>query len=309
MFEIREGRPGEVATARGRSDGAASHDASPSAGARPATERVSLGHGRETVIRDLSLRLPPGRFTALIGPNGSGKSTLLSGLARHLAPQAGRVLLDGEDVRRLPSRALARRLGLLPQRPEAPDGLTVGDLVALGRTPHRGLVTPWREEDEAAVREALRRARVEDLAERPLDTLSGGQRQRAWIAMALAQSPAALLLDEPTTFLDLSHQLEVLDLARRSTRRDGTTVVAAIHDLNQALSHADHVVVLKAGRLVDEGPPERVVTPAMTREVFGVECAILEDAETGLRVCAPLALLRGGGGGSAGPRDRSETAS
>lgn len=262
----------------------------PDTGSKPSltAHGLSLQRGGRMVIDRLSLDIPQGRITALIGPNGCGKSTLLAGLARILRPREGEVLLDGRAIHRLPSRALARRLGLLPQQPEAPGGLSVRDLVAMGRHPHRPLLAGWSAQDEEAVARALDLAQLGELAARPLETLSGGQRQRVWIAMILAQQTRILLLDEPTTFLDIGHQSEVLDIMRQLNAQDGTTIVAALHDLGQAARHADHLVVMADGAVVAEGPPEDVLTPGLIERVYGVRMRIFRDGESGLLVCLPL---------------------
>lgn len=244
--------------------------------------------GRE-VIRGLSLALPPGKVTAIIGPNGSGKSTLLKAMARILPPAAGRVTLDGADLHRLPTRAVARRLALLPQAPTAPPGITVADLVARGRAPWQGLIRQWSPRDAAALAVALEATGTAALAGERVEALSGGQRQRAWIAMVLAQETEMLLLDEPTTWLDLPYQIEVLRLLRRLNRDMGRTVVSVLHDLNLAARHSDHIVALKEGRLVAEGPPETVLTPARLAETFGLQARVIPDPETGTPLVVPRA--------------------
>ncbi|MEY9846683.1 iron complex transport system ATP-binding protein [Streptacidiphilus sp. BW17] len=258
---------------------------------RPAAARPEAHQPDEpsAVVADLDLRLPEGAVTAIIGPNGCGKSTLLRGLARLLRPSAGSVLLDGVDLHRLPSRQLARRLGLLPQQPTAPDGITVEGLVRLGRHPHQGLFSPWTRADQDAVEQALAQTGTVELRDRPVDELSGGQRQRAWIALTLAQQTELLLLDEPTTFLDLRHQLEVLDLVARLQRESGRTVVAVLHDLGQAARYADHLVVLERGRLAAAGAPAEVLTAELVARVFGVECRIVPDPESGTPLVVPAA--------------------
>jgi iron complex transport system ATP-binding protein len=252
-----------------------------------ATERLELGYDGVAVVRSLDVRLPPGRVTAIVGPNGCGKSTLLAGLARVHAPEGGVVLLDGRDVATMRPRDVARRIGLLPQQAEAPDGLTVRDLVRYGRHPHQGLLRQWSPEDAAAVQRALVAADLLDLADRPLDTLSGGQRQRAWIAMVVAQETAVVLLDEPTSALDLGHQLEVLDLVRELAAQ-GRTVVLVLHDLSTACRHADHLVAMRDGRVVAEGPPGDVVTTELVRDLYEVEAVVLRDPTTGSPVVCPV---------------------
>jgi iron complex transport system ATP-binding protein len=225
--------------------------------------------------------------TAIVGPNGCGKSTLLGALARVHTPSAGAVLLDGRDLASFRPREAARRIGLLPQLAEAPDGLTVRDLVRYGRHPHQGLLRQWSPEDAAAVHRALVAADLLDLAERPLDTLSGGQRQRAWIAMVVAQETGVVLLDEPTSALDLGHQLEVLELVQELAA-EGRTVVLVLHDLSTACRHADHLVAMRDGEVVAEGPPAVVVTPELVRDLYGVEAAVLHDPATGSPVVCPI---------------------
>ncbi len=252
-----------------------------------ATERLDLGYERTRVVHALDLRLPTGQVTAIVGPNGCGKSTLLGALARVHGPQGGAVLLDGRDLATLRPRDAARRIGLLPQQAAAPDGLTVRDLVRYGRHPHQGLLRQWSPEDAAAVHRALAAADLLDLAERPLDTLSGGQRQRAWIAMVVAQETAVVLLDEPTSALDLGHQLEVLDLVQ-DLAAQGRTVVLVLHDLSTACRHAGHLVAMREGRVVAEGPPADVVTPDLVRELYGVESVVLRDPSSGTPVVCPV---------------------
>jgi iron complex transport system ATP-binding protein len=251
-------------------------------------DNLSAGYDGADVISGLDLEIPPGRVTAIVGANGCGKSTLLRALARLLRPRTGAVLLDGRAISALPSRQVAQRLGLLPQSPVAPEGLTVEDLVARGRHPHQGLFRQWSTADEAAVQEALRTTGTAGLRDRPLDALSGGQRQRAWIAMALAQQTELLLLDEPTTFLDLAHQLDVLDLLDGLVAERGRTVVMVLHDLNQACRYADLLVALRDGRVHTAGPPGEVVDAAFVQEVFGLEARVVEDPVAGTPMCIPI---------------------
>ena len=232
-----------------------------------------------------------GRITVLVGANGCGKSTLLRGIARLLKPRSGGVYLDGRQIHAMPSRDVARRLGILPQGPSAPDGLTVRELVRQGRFPHQALLKQWSADDERALREALEITSMTAFADRPLDTLSGGQRQRAWIAMALAQETDILLLDEPTTFLDLAYQVEVLDLLQ-DLNDHGRTVVMVLHDLNQACRYADHLVALRHGAIVTQGSPAQVITPELVHEVFGLRCQIVDDPVMGTPMCVPLCRLR-----------------
>ncbi|MGY1722875.1 ABC transporter ATP-binding protein [Blastococcus sp. SYSU DS0533] len=253
-----------------------------------AAEQLAVGYGERTVIEGLDLVVPPGRITAIVGANACGKSTLLRSMSRLLAPRAGRVLLDGKAVHRLPAKELARTLGLLPQSPIAPEGITVADLVGRGRHPHQGVFTRWRTEDDAAVAAALEATQTTDLADRAVDELSGGQRQRVWIAMALAQETDVLLLDEPTTFLDVSHQIEVLDLLTDLNRARGTTVVMVLHDLNMAARYADHLVALAAGRLHAAGDPAEVLTEECVRTVFGLDSRVVVDPTSGRPLVLPI---------------------
>ncbi|USI89528.1 ABC transporter ATP-binding protein [Rhodococcus pyridinivorans] len=251
------------------------------------TEQLSLGYGSSLIVDQVSTSLPAGRITAIVGPNGCGKSTLLRGLARLLSPQHGRVLLDGTELTEMPARTLARALGLLPQQPLAPDGITVADLVGRGRHPHQRWFRQWSAEDERAVAAALAATGVDQLAESPIEELSGGQRQRVWIALALAQDPDIMLLDEPTTFLDLAHQIEVLDLLASLNHRLGRTIVLVLHDLNMASRYAHHLVAMQAGTLVTAGPPSEVITSEMVRDVFGVEATVITDPVAGTPLVLP----------------------
>jgi iron complex transport system ATP-binding protein len=253
---------------------------------------LTVAYGDAPVVRELDLEIPRGRITTIVGANGSGKSTLLRALARLIAPRAGAVLLDGTAITELGSRAVARRLGILPQSPSAPDGLAVEDLVARGRYPHQGLFRQWSASDEAAVEEALAATGTTALRERPIDELSGGQRQRAWIAMALAQQTELLLLDEPTTFLDLAHQVDVLDLLDDLVRERGRTVVMVLHDLNQACRYADQLVALREGRVHAAGAPGEIVDDAFVRDVFGLDARVVDDPVTGSPLCLPIARTR-----------------
>lgn len=253
-----------------------------------AAKGVSVAYGRSVVVEGLDLTIPPGVFTALIGPNGSGKSTILRALAGMLAPKAGTIRLDGGSISKLSTKEVARRIGVLTQGPVAPEGLTVLDLVRQGRYPHRSLFGHRSEKDDEACGEALRLTGMEELQARPLDSLSGGQRQRAWIAMTLAQETPILLLDEPTTFLDLAHQIEVMELIAELVRNREKTVVAVLHDLNQAARYADHMVMLKAGRIAAAGPPADVMTAETVKDVFGVASVIFPDPIAGTPMCVVM---------------------
>ncbi|MFJ7786386.1 ABC transporter ATP-binding protein [Streptomyces albidoflavus] len=255
--------------------------------ARLTARDLTLAYEDRTVVPGLDLDIPDGRVTVIIGPNACGKSTTLRALGRLLRPAGGAVLLDGAELARLPTRQIARRIGLLPQTPVAPEAITVADLVARGRQPHQRWWQQWSEEDERAVTEAMARTATTDLADRPVDVLSGGQRQRVWIAMALAQETGLLLLDEPTTYLDLAHQVEVLDLVRRLNHEQGRTVVLVLHDLNQAARYADHLIAFREGRVVAEGTPAEVVTAGLVREIFGLECVVVPDPVTGSPLVVP----------------------
>ena len=255
-------------------------------------EGLTLAYDGTPIVHGLSLEVPPGRITALVGPNACGKSTLLRGLARLLRPRDGMVHLDGQAIQRLPTKQVAQRLGLLPQAPIAPEGITVADLVGRGRYPHQSWLRQWSREDEEAVERALAATGTADLRDRPVDELSGGQRQRVWIALALAQETGIMLLDEPTTYLDLAHQVEVLELLAELNHAQGRTIVIVLHDLNQACRYADHLVALRAGRIHAEGPPAEVVDAGLVREVFGLECRVIDDPVTGTPLCLPLAAGR-----------------
>jgi iron complex transport system ATP-binding protein len=245
--------------------------------ARLAADQLTLAYGERPVVQDLSLRIPDGKVTAVVGANGCGKSTLLRGLARLLRPESGAALLDGQAIHRVPTRQVARTLGLLPQTPIVPEGVTVVDLVGRGRHPRQGAFRRWNRDDEHAVAEALELTGTLDLADREVDQLSGGQRQRVWIAMALAQGTELLLLDEPTTYLDVAHQVEMLDLLAELNRTRGTTLVMVLHDLNLAARYADHLVAMVEGRIAVEGEPDQVVTEENVRSVFGLDSRVITD--------------------------------
>ncbi len=249
-------------------------------------DELSVGYAGSPVVDRVTLELPPGRIT-IVGPNGCGKSTLLRGLARLLDPMHGRVHLGGEDMAGLPARTLARQLGMLPQQPIAPDGITVADLIGRGRHPHQRWFRQWSPEDDEAVLEAMEATAVADLADTAIDELSGGQRQRVWIALALAQDPGIMLLDEPTTYLDLAHQVDVLNLLAKLNRRLGRTIVLVLHDLNLASRYAHHLVAMKGGRIATQGTPEEVVTAEVVGEVFGLDATVITDPVAGTPLVLP----------------------
>ncbi|RKS74785.1 iron complex transport system ATP-binding protein [Actinomadura pelletieri DSM 43383] len=252
---------------------------------------LRLGYDGRTIVENLDVVVPDGSFTVIVGPNACGKSTLLRALARILRPSGGAVVLDGRPIVDWPAKKLARTLGLLPQSSIAPEGITVADLVSRGRYPHQSLLRQWSTEDERIVTESMEATGVQDLAERTVDELSGGQRQRVWIAMALAQQTPLLLLDEPTTYLDIAHQIEVLDLCAR-LHEEGRTVVAVLHDLNSAARYATHLIAMRDGRIVAEGDPGSVVTAQLVEEVFGLPCRVIDCPETGSPLVVPAARTR-----------------
>lgn len=251
-------------------------------------ERLTLGYGKKTVVDNLSVSIPEGEFTAIIGPNGCGKSTLLRSLSRLMTPLQGQVWLDGEPIQRLPTKAVAKRIGLLAQNASAPGDISVRELVSRGRYPHQPLFARWRQEDEQAVCRAMQATGIEDLANQPVDTLSGGQRQRAWIAMVLAQETAIMLLDEPTTWLDISHQIDLLELLSDLNQRHGHTLVAVLHDLNQACRYATHLIALKEGKIIAEGAPKKIVTAELIHAIYGLHCMIIDDPVAHTPLIVPL---------------------
>jgi iron complex transport system ATP-binding protein len=250
-------------------------------------DAATIGYDRRAISTDLSVSIPNQSFTVIVGPNACGKSTLLRGLSRLLKPSEGQVVLDGADVRSYKTKEVARRIGLLPQTSIAPDGITVADLVARGRYPYQKLVRQWTEADEQAVLGAMDAAAVTDLSGRLVDELSGGQRQRVWVAMVLAQHTDILLLDEPTTFLDITHQIELLELFT-DLNHVGHTLVAVLHDLNHAARFGTHLIAMKDGAVVAEGPPGEIVTAELVDEVFGLRCLVVPDPVTGTPHVVPL---------------------
>ncbi|MNS67803.1 putative siderophore transport system ATP-binding protein YusV [compost metagenome] len=251
-------------------------------------EKLTLGYGKKIVVDDLSVSIPDGHFTAIIGPNGCGKSTLLRTLSRLMTPQHGSVFLDGEQIQSYASKEVARRIGLLAQNATTPGDITVQELVARGRYPHQPLFTRWRKEDEEAVARAMQATGITDLARQSVDTLSGGQRQRAWIAMVLAQETAIMLLDEPTTWLDISHQIDLLELLSDLNRTQGYTLAAVLHDLNQACRYATHLIALRDGKIVAQGAPKEIVTPELIERIYGMRCMIIDDPVAGTPLVVPL---------------------
>ena len=252
---------------------------------------ATIGYDRRVIAEDLSIAIPDRSFTVIVGPNACGKSTLLRALSRLLRPASGEVLLDGRSIQSYPAKEVARKLGLLPQTSLAPDGITVADLIARGRYPHQKFLQQWSRDDEAAVIRAMEATKVTELSGRLVDELSGGQRQRVWVAMVLAQETPLLLLDEPTTFLDIAHQIELLELLTRLNRDEGKTIVAVLHDLNQACRYATHLVAMRDGRVMAEGLPADIVTAELVEAVFGLPCLIIEDPISH----TPLVVPRGGG--------------
>jgi iron complex transport system ATP-binding protein len=254
---------------------------------------LCLCYEQRVVADGLTVSIPDASLTMIIGPNACGKSTLLRALSRMLKPTRGSVLLDGADIASYGTKQVARRLGLLPQTSIAPDGITVADLVARGRYPHQGFLRQWSSDDERVVNAAMERTNVADLATRYVDELSGGQRQRVWLAMALAQDTPLLLLDEPTTYLDIAHQIEVLDLCAELHEDGGRTIVVVLHELNLAVRYATHLIVMRDGCILAEGAPQAIVTPELVEQTFDLPCRIIDDPETGAPLIIPLARATG----------------
>lgn len=244
---------------------------------RLAAADLTLAYDQKVIASQLSVQIPDRKFTVIIGPNACGKSTLLRALCRLLKPRSGQVLLDGNDIHQMGTKALARQLGLLPQHAIVPEGISVADLVARGRYPHQTLLKQWSEADRQAVDAAMQATNVSELAQRSVDELSGGQRQRVWVAMVLAQQTPLLLLDEPTTWLDIAHQIELLDLFRQLNQEHGHTMVAVLHDLNQACRYADHLIVMKQGEIIAQGEPAEIISSNLVQQVFGMESVIIDD--------------------------------
>lgn len=282
-------RPQKAGNAAGNAMGnAMGNAAGTGAGSRLAAEGLRVGYGDLTVIDDLDLALADGEITVIIGPNGCGKSTLLRAYGRLLSPRSGAVLLDGRRIDKMPTREVAKTIGLLPQSPSAPEGVTVLDLVSRGRHPHQNWYRQWSSADEAAVAEALKLTGMDEFADRPVDQLSGGQRQRAWISMTLAQDTSLLLLDEPITYLDLAHQIDVLDLVHRLNTERGTTVAMVLHDLNLAARYAHTLVAMRDGGIAARGAPADVLTEELLDEVFGLTARVLPDPVANTPLVVPI---------------------
>ncbi|MGO4887345.1 ABC transporter ATP-binding protein [Anaerobacillus sp. MEB173] len=251
------------------------------------TKSLTLGYGESVIIKDLDLQIPKGEITVFIGGNGCGKSTLLRSLARLLKPKTGSIILDGNSIHTMQTKEIAKQLAILPQGPEAPEGLSVLQLVKQGRYPYQSWLKQWSEEDEHKVYEALKATQLTDLAERQVDSLSGGQRQRAWIAMTLAQDTDTILLDEPTTYLDMTHQIEILDLLFELNEKEKRTIVMVLHDINLACRYAHHIVAVQDKKIHDQGKPEEVITRELVRDVFKMECQVTSDPIFGTPLCIP----------------------
>ncbi|CNG94872.1 iron-siderophore ABC transporter ATP-binding [Yersinia frederiksenii] len=256
-------------------------------------DALTLGYDGKIISENLSVAIPDGEFTVIVGPNACGKSTLLRALSRLLKPQAGQVILDGKNIASVDTRYVARHLGLLPQSSQAPDGISVLDLVARGRYPHQKLLQQWTQADNLAVHEAMEATGISELAERSVDALSGGQRQRVWIAMVLAQQTPLLLLDEPTTYLDIAHQIDLLELFSHLNQQLNHTLVAVLHDLNHACRYATHIIAMRDGQIVAQGKPREVITADLVEHVFGMPCLIIDDPVSGTPLVIPKGRYRG----------------
>ena len=251
-------------------------------------QHLTLAYEQKVISQDLSVDIPQGKVTVIIGPNACGKSTLLKALSRILTPQQGQVILDGKAITEYSAKELAKYLGLLPQSSIAPSGITVSDLVSRGRFPHQGLLKKWSQQDEDAVQQALRQTQLLELADRYVDELSGGQRQRVWLALVLAQQTDLLMLDEPTTYLDIAHQLEVLDLCRQLNRTHQKTIVMVLHDLNLAARYADYMIAMKDGKIVGADQPDELIQPTLLKTVFGIDSNVIQDPVTGTPLVVPI---------------------
>ena len=255
------------------------------------TQHLDIGYQKRRIVEDLNLSIPEGKITALIGANGSGKSTILKTLCRIMEPTAGEVLLDGKDIHKMDSRKLARIISILPQNPEAPEGLTVEELVGYGRAPYSKGFGSLKAEDKEKIRWALEVTNMTEFADRPVDQLSGGQRQRAWIAMCVAQDTETVFLDEPTTFLDIAFQLEIMKMLEKLNREYGKTIIMVVHDLNHASQYADHIVAIKSGKITAQGNPAQVITEENLQNIYGVRADIFTDQRTGKPVCIPFDIM------------------
>jgi iron complex transport system ATP-binding protein len=251
-------------------------------------EQVVSGYDNKTIVHGVNLLIPSNKISVIIGANGCGKSTLLKTLARLIKPTSGEITLDGKPLSKIPPKQLARILGLLPQSPIVPEGISVSDLVGRGRYPHQSLFSGWTKKDYEAVAEAMDIMNITEFANRNIDELSGGQRQRVWIAMALAQQTDILFLDEPTTFLDITYQIEILDLLTDLNRKRGTTIVMVLHDINLAARYADHIFALRQGKLIAEGEPSKVITSELIKDVFGLRCSVIKDPISGSPSVVPI---------------------
>ncbi|MBW7455179.1 ABC transporter ATP-binding protein [Paenibacillus sepulcri] len=257
---------------------------------RLTTSQLNIAYENRLIVDNLNVAIPQGKITALVGANGSGKSTILKTMARIMSPVNGAVMLDGKSIHKQSTREVAKQLAILPQNPTAPDGLTVSELVSYGRFPYQKGFGSLTREDRSIIQWSIESTRMTEFVDRPIDQLSGGQRQRAWIAMALAQQTDILFLDEPTTFLDMAHQLEVLELLQELNASSGRTIIMVVHDLNHASRYAHHMIAIKAGKVSGEGAPSAVMTPDVLRDVFGIEADIIPDPRTGLPLCLPYSL-------------------
>ncbi|UPM53959.1 ABC transporter ATP-binding protein [Gottfriedia acidiceleris] len=251
------------------------------------TENITIKYDNRVISRNLSVQIPEGSFTVIVGPNGCGKSTLLRTLSNLLKPSEGQILLDGKAITSYKSKEVARKLGLLPQSSTAPDGITVANLIAHGRYPYQSLIRQWTDEDEAAVMSAMELTNTSDLSHRYVDELSGGQRQRVWVAMVLAQQTPMLLLDEPTTYLDIAHQIDLLELFK-DLNQQGSTLVAVLHDLNHAARYADNIIAMRDGQVIAQGEPREIITAKLVKEVFGLKCMIIDDPIANTPLVVPL---------------------
>lgn len=252
------------------------------------SEKISAGYDNNIILHDVSISIPSNKISIIIGANGCGKSTLLKTMARLIKPASGQVTLDGKPINKIPSKKLARVLGLLPQSPIVPEGITVADLVGRGRYPHQTFLSGWTKQDYEAVSEAMEFMNITELADRNIDELSGGQRQRVWIAMALAQQTDILFLDEPTTFLDITYQIEILDLLTDLNQKHGKTIVMVLHDINLSARYADYIFALHKGKLVAEGEPSKIITSKLIEDIFGLHCTVIEDPVSGSPSVVPI---------------------